>query len=64
MQIISEEKRFRPKKSEVTRLLADNRKAKKLLNWNPQTSLDDGLQRTIDWIKANLDFYKVKIYNI
>jgi len=29
-------------------------KAEKLLNWNPKISLEQGLQKTIEWYKANL----------
>lgn len=29
----------------------DNSKAKRLLNWEPKVSLEEGLKRTIDWIK-------------
>ena len=34
IDIISENERYRPKKSEVNRLLSDNSKAK-ILNWEP-----------------------------
>lgn len=44
--------RFRPVRSEIPRVVADSSKAKQLLQWEPAVSLEDGLQRTIDWIKA------------
>lgn len=50
--------RLRPEKSEVQRLLSDNHRAKELLGWQPQVTLHEGLQKTIDWIRENLDFYK------
>ena len=31
----------------------DNTRAKKLLNWEPVTPLNDGLMRTLQWIRAN-----------
>ena len=31
----------------------DNTKAKQLLNWNAATPLNEGLRRTLDWIKEN-----------
>ena len=62
--IVTEEIRKRPEKSEVQRLLADNSKAKKLLNWQPKYTIDEGLKITIDWISKNLDKYKVDIYNV
>jgi len=58
--------RKRPNKSEVTRLVASNSKAKKLINWKPNYSgregLKKGLKNTIDWykIKRNLQYFKTK----
>ena len=52
-EIICEEARKRPEQSEVNRLWAKPDKAKKLLGWEPQFSLEEGLQKTIDWVKAN-----------
>ena len=43
--------RLRPTKSEVQRLLSDNRRAKVRLNWEPAVGLDEGLERTIDWVR-------------
>ncbi|MBA4318779.1 MAG: NAD-dependent dehydratase [Flavobacterium sp.] len=57
-------KRKRPVKSEVNRLLADNSKARKLLKWSPEYSLEDSLKKTIEWFKKNNTKYKADIYNI
>lgn len=54
--------RLRPQKSEVRRLLSDNSLARERLNWNPSVSLDEGLDRTIAWIRDNLDHYRVGVY--
>lgn len=43
--------RLRP--FDVGNLVCDNSKAIRILRWKPQISLDDGLRRTIDWVKAN-----------
>lgn len=59
-----EEQRLRPSKSEVERLRSDNALATKLLDWKPEVTLDDGLRRTIDWIKQNLDTYKLDEYHV
>jgi NAD dependent epimerase/dehydratase len=56
--------RLRPKKSEVERLVADSGKAKKLLGWKPKVKLNNGLIKTIMWIKRYLNHYKPQIYNI
>ncbi|MDE4542540.1 NAD-dependent 4,6-dehydratase LegB [Thermoanaerobacterium sp. R66] len=63
-KIVCDEKRLRPEKSEVNRLLGSNEKIKKLTNWKPQYTLEQGLIETIEFIKQNLDRYKVDIYNI
>lgn len=66
IEIIIEEKRIRPKESEVERLWADNTKAKKLLEWFPKYKFEEGLKETINWFNDsnNLNFYKTDMYNI
>lgn len=63
-KIACEEQRLRPEKSEVNRLLGSNEKIKRLTNWTPKYTLKTGLAETIEWIRNNLDRYKVDIYNI
>jgi nucleoside-diphosphate-sugar epimerase len=62
--IIADEGRVRPPKSEVERLLCDPRKANDLTGWTAQVSLEEGLRRTIEFIRGNLSRYKVDIYNV
>lgn len=62
-QIITDEGRLRPKKSEVMALVCDSTKAKTLLDWEPQYALEQGLPRAIDYIKKHLNRYRVAIYN-
>jgi len=64
IKIESDQERKRPVKSEVERLMADNNKAKKILNWVPKYSLEKGLKKTIEWFKKNKNIYKNEIYNI
>lgn len=64
IKIKSEQNRIRPKKSEVKRLIADNAKASRILNWAPKHGLEEGLQKTIKWFKQNKNIYKSEIYNI
>ena len=64
VEIVSDDVRIRPEKSEVNRLLADNSKAKELLQWEPRISIDEGLKRTIEWISEHISRYKVDIYNV
>jgi NAD dependent epimerase/dehydratase len=63
VNIVEDKERVRPDKGEVGRLLADNTKAKELLGWQPETSFEEGLKQTIEYIKNNLDNYKSDIYN-
>lgn len=65
-KIFEEEKRLRPKNSEVERLLGSNEKIKKLTNWEQKYNLDKGLLETIAWFKDsnNSKGYKADIYNV
>jgi NAD dependent epimerase/dehydratase len=63
-RIVTEAARQRPDKSEVGLLLADPCKAKQLLHWSPQVSLEQGLERTADYIKQNLNLYRISQYTI
>lgn len=63
-RVVSDDKRIRPSMSEVERLIADNRKAKSLIEWTPSVSLDAGLSKTIKWVKENINLYKSNIYNV
>ena len=63
-KIICDEQRLRPENSEVNRLLGSNEKIKRLTNWTPQYTFEQGLAETIEFFKHNLDKYKTDIYNI
>lgn len=65
-RIVSDDLRVRPEKSEVERLCGANQKIRLLTNWAPQTTLDEGLDQTIDWFRVTSNFgkYKTDVYNI
>lgn len=63
-RIVCDEDRLRPEKSEVNRLLGSNEKIKRLTNWAPRYTLEQGLAETIDFFRNNLEKYKTDIYNI
>ncbi|MBQ6334445.1 MAG: SDR family oxidoreductase [Erysipelotrichaceae bacterium] len=63
-RIICDEQRVRPEKSEVNRLLGCNEKIKRLTNWKPQYTFEEGLAETIEFLRNNLDKYKADIYNV
>ncbi len=70
IEIVSDDQRLRPEKSEVERLFSDYSKAKRLLNWTPEFAgldgFEKGLSNTIEWFinPENLKNYKSDIYNI
>ncbi|NER93860.1 MAG: SDR family NAD(P)-dependent oxidoreductase [Symploca sp. SIO1B1] len=70
IEIITDEVRLRPEKSEVNRLWADNSKAKGLLGWKPaygsREGFKQGLAETAQWFinPANLAGYKSDRYNM
>ena len=70
IEIITDEQRLRPEKSEVDRLWASNEKAARLLGWRPSYGDVEGFKRgiaeTVAWFRepANLSAYKSDIYNL
>jgi dTDP-glucose 4,6-dehydratase len=62
VRIVVDPARLRPERSEVLRLISDNRLAREALGWSPQVGLDQGLDRTIDWISKNLERYQPDQY--
>lgn len=63
-QIVCDEQRLRPEKSEVNRLLGDNTKIKSITDWTPKYTFEQGIAETIAWIREHMDSYKVDIYNV
>jgi NAD dependent epimerase/dehydratase len=62
--IVIADERVRPKDGEVMELLCDNRKARELLDWAPRVSLEEGLIRTISFVREHIHRYKPEIYNV
>jgi dTDP-glucose 4,6-dehydratase len=62
VKIVVDPERLRPEKSEVLRLISDNRLAREQLGWQPGVPLDQGLDRTIDWISRNIEHYQPDKY--
>jgi len=62
LPVVQEVARLRPDKSEVLRLLSDNRKAKAQLGWQPRVSLEQGLTQTVEWIRRNIQLYRPDDY--
>jgi dTDP-glucose 4,6-dehydratase len=64
LPIVCEEQRLRPAQSEVMRLHAGTEKARRLLGWEPRVPLDEGLMRTIAWIREQIDLYRPEVYEV
>ena len=62
VKIVLDPERLRPEPSEVMRLLSDNSRARECLGWQPEVSLEEGLDQTITWIRDHLDLYRVGVY--
>jgi dTDP-glucose 4,6-dehydratase len=60
----NESQRLRPTTSEVLRMESDNRLAAQMLGWRPETPLDTGLLKTIDWMRDHLDRFDPNAYTI
>ena len=63
-KIVIDPHRLRPEKSEVQRLLSDNRLAKEKIDWSPKVSLPDGLAKTITWVEQNLTRFRLSVYAV
>ncbi|MEM8546558.1 MAG: SDR family NAD(P)-dependent oxidoreductase [Pseudomonadota bacterium] len=64
LPVETDAQRVRPEASEVMRLISNNTKAREQMDWQPQVSLKDGIQATIEFIEKNLDLYKSDRYAI
>lgn len=62
VKIVVTPERLRPEKSEVLRLISDNRLSREVLGWTPKVGLEEGLDRTIEWISKNIDRYQPDQY--
>lgn len=61
-EILTDEARIRPEKSEVNRLLADDSKMQKLTGWKSAVSFRSGLEQTVRWIENNLQYFDTDRY--
>lgn len=62
--VTESEERVRPSTSEVDRLVSNNERARELMHWEPAVSLETGLRRTIDWVRAHPELYDPGSYRV
>jgi UDP-glucose 4-epimerase len=60
--IVCDQDRVRPEKSEVRTLLCGADRARKLLGWRPQVSLEAGLEETARFVRDRLALYRPEEY--
>lgn len=58
------DKRRRPEASEVMALQSDNARAKAELGWTPKVGLEEGVERTAEWLRPRLERIDVENYII
>jgi NAD dependent epimerase/dehydratase len=63
-EIVTDEDRLRPAASEVERLLCDNTRIREWTGWAPEVSLEEGLRRTSDWVRENLERIETQGYSV
>lgn len=62
VEVVVDQARIRPEKSEVNRLLADNNLIHELTGWRGEVPFREGLTRTVDWISRNLKHFDTAGY--
>jgi nucleoside-diphosphate-sugar epimerase len=61
--IITDDERIRPEKSEVNRLLANNTRILQLTGWKSAVPFRNGLEKTVHWIEKNMNYFDVDRYS-
>lgn len=55
VEILFDATRIRLQNHAIDRLVADITKAQDLLGWQPKTSLNTGLEKTIEWFAEHIE---------
>lgn len=55
--VVTDAGRIRPEKSEVNRLLADDAVIRRLTGWQSKVAFQEGLMKTVEWIRGNLSHF-------
>lgn len=51
-RIVTDPSKLRPAQSEIFRVRVDSAKARRLLDWTPQVTLAQGIERTLSWLRT------------
>ena len=62
--IVYDADRARPEKSEVMKLVSDNRKALRMMNWKPTVDLESGILQTVEFVRRNIKQFDAAKFNV
>lgn len=62
--VVEDATRVRPVESEVEELVCDASALRALTGWEPQVPLREGLARTVDWVRENLERLRPELYHV
>lgn len=63
-RVVTDERRIRPKGSEVSELKCDATLAGSLLGWRPRVELTEGIDRTIEFVRRHADRFAAGEYRV
>ena len=61
-RIVQDQERMRPELSEVMKLVSDNSLAAKKLGWKPTVALDEGMSKTIEFVRKHRHLFSTDTY--
>ncbi len=64
IELVQEQIRVRPHTSEVDQLCCNPEKLKKITSFLPQISLEEGLEKTIEWFSTHRSTNKTSLYHV
>ncbi|MCW5980204.1 MAG: GDP-mannose 4,6-dehydratase [Bryobacteraceae bacterium] len=64
VKVVGDDERRRPESSEVDRLLCDSGKLRARTGWAPRIGLEEGLRRTIAWMRPRLAELRPEEYRV
>jgi nucleoside-diphosphate-sugar epimerase len=64
LPVVETAERVRPETSEVFELIGSAAVAEQLTGWRARTTLDEGLARTLDWMRRHQNVYRTGSYTV
>lgn len=63
-RVVQDPRRLRPDASEVLELLSEPRRAADRLGWKAEVSLEEGIERTADWIRESPELFHSELLHV